>query len=33
LDHGVQFIEKPFSKKDLATKIRNVLNGLEVQWR
>ncbi len=32
LDHGVQFIEKPFSKKDLATKIRNVLNGLEVQW-
>jgi len=33
LDHGVQFIEKPFSKKDLATKIRLVLNGLDVQWR
>jgi PAS domain S-box-containing protein len=33
LDHDVQFIEKPFSKKDLATKIRLVLNGLDVQWR
>ncbi|MBV5318609.1 MAG: PAS domain S-box protein [Desulfobulbaceae bacterium] len=25
LDKGVQFIEKPFAKKDLAAKIRNVL--------
>jgi two-component system, cell cycle sensor histidine kinase and response regulator CckA len=26
LDEGVQFIEKPFAKKDLAAKIREVLN-------
>jgi signal transduction histidine kinase/CheY-like chemotaxis protein len=31
LDPGVQFIEKPFSKKDLADKIRHVLNDSEVQ--
>ena len=26
LDDGVNFIEKPFSKKDLAVKVREVLD-------
>jgi FixJ family two-component response regulator len=26
LDAGVQFIQKPFSKKDLATKVRQTLD-------
>lgn len=29
LDEGVNFIQKPFSKQDLATKIREVLDGEE----
>ena len=27
LDEGVHFIQKPFSKKDLAVKIRMMLDG------
>jgi hypothetical protein len=26
LDEGVQFIQKPFAKQDLATKVREVLD-------
>ncbi len=29
LDKGVQFIKKPFAKKDLAAKIREVLSEIE----
>ena len=29
LDGGVNFIQKPFSKKNLATKVRDVLDGVE----
>lgn len=29
LDEGVNFIQKPFSKQDLAIKIREVLDGAE----
>ncbi len=27
LDEGINFIQKPFSKQDLAIKIREVLDG------
>ncbi len=27
LDDGMQFIQKPFSKQDLALKVRKVLDG------
>jgi YesN/AraC family two-component response regulator len=29
LDEGVQFIQKPFSMKDIAVKIQNVLDGAD----
>jgi FixJ family two-component response regulator len=29
LDEGVHFIQKPFSKRDLATKVRDVLDAQE----
>ena len=27
LDHGMQFIQKPFSKEELAVKVRAMLDG------
>jgi DNA-binding response OmpR family regulator len=29
LDQGVQLLTKPFSMSDLATRVRDILDGLE----